>query len=184
MVLNDPVPLNTTFVSATSSQGTVAAAGGAITGNLGDMANGDSAPSPSRFGSMPAPLIKPSISNTAMAAMNSPVVVDDNPANRPSAIAINTVNTSADIQVTKTDSPDPVNGNANLSYTIVVTNAGPSDAQNVKLSDTVPANTTFVSFTAPAGWTNTTPAVGAMGNVTSTLGTLAFGGITATFTFF
>ena len=37
------------------------------------------------------------------------------------------------------------------TYTIIVTNSGPSDAQTVKLTDATPLNTTFVSFTAPVG---------------------------------
>src|SRR4029079_13174330 len=65
-----------------------------------------------------------------------------------------------DLSVTKADSPDPVTAGANLTYTIVVTKNGPSPAANATLTDAIPANTTFVSLTAPAGWTTTTPTVG------------------------
>ena len=48
--------------------------------------------------------------------------------------------------MTKVDTPDPVTPGGNFNYTITVTNAGPSNAANVSLSDTLPAGTTFVSL--------------------------------------
>lgn len=62
-----------------------------------------------------------------------------------------------------------------MTYTITVTNAGPDPATSVSLMDAVPANTTFVSLTAPAGWTCTTPPVGGTGTVTCTRASLASG---------
>ena len=67
-----------------------------------------------------------------------------------------------------------------LTYTITVTNAGPLDAQDVQLSDRLPAGATFVSLTAPSGWTSTTPPVGSTGTITSA-NSLAVGA-TASFT--
>jgi uncharacterized repeat protein (TIGR01451 family) len=91
-----------------------------------------------------------------------------------SATATTTVGAAvADLSVVKTDSPDPVIAGNNLTYTIIVSNVGPSDAQSVSLSDAIPANTTFVSFAAPAGWTPSTPGVGGTGTVTATRSTLA-----------
>ena len=75
---------------------------------------------------------------------------------------------AADLSITKVDGPDPIAAGANLTYTIRVTNAGPAAAQSVTLSDLIPANTTFVSFVAPAGWTPTTPTQGGTGTVTAT----------------
>jgi uncharacterized repeat protein (TIGR01451 family) len=51
----------------------------------------------------------------------------------------------ADLSVTKDDSPDPVNRGHNLTYTLTVTNNGPYGASGVTLTDTLPANVTFVS---------------------------------------
>src|SRR5207249_2081920 len=89
--------------------------------------------------------------------------------------------TSADLSVTKVDSPDPVVAGTNLTYTITLSNAGPSDAQAVALTDTLPANTTFVSATTPPGFTATTPAVGGSGGITALAPTLA-AGASGTFT--
>src|SRR5204863_10172109 len=41
--------------------------------------------------------------------------------------------------------PDPVTAGNNLSYTITVTNGGPSFARSVQVTDPVPAGTSFVS---------------------------------------
>jgi len=58
---------------------------------------------------------------------------------------------SADLSVTKTDSPDPVPAGGNFTYTITVANAGPSDSTNVVFSDSMPAGTTLISFGQVSG---------------------------------
>jgi uncharacterized repeat protein (TIGR01451 family) len=120
-----------------------------------------------------------SISNTASVGATT---TDPNPAN-------NTANTTttvsaADLSITKSNSPDPVNAGENITYTLVVTNNSSTiPAQSVTVSDQLPANTTFVSVGAtPAGWSRTdSTAVGQTGTVTYTVPTLAASG-TATFT--
>jgi uncharacterized repeat protein (TIGR01451 family) len=92
---------------------------------------------------------------------------DPNAANN-SASATTTVNASADLSITKTDSPDPVIAGQNIAYTITVNNAGPSDAVNVVVTDTLPAGVTFVSTTGCAGDPNGVP--------TCNLGTINAGG--------
>lgn len=57
----------------------------------------------------------------------------------------------ADLAVTKSDSPDPVGIGNNLTYTVTVTNNGPATATGVTLTDTLPANVTFVSATPSQG---------------------------------
>jgi uncharacterized repeat protein (TIGR01451 family) len=51
----------------------------------------------------------------------------------------------ADLAVTKTDSPDPVNAGEQLFYTITVTNNGPNDVPNATITDTLPSQVTFVT---------------------------------------
>jgi uncharacterized repeat protein (TIGR01451 family) len=106
---------------------------------------------------------------------------DPNPANN-KASATTKVEAAADLSVTKSDSPDPVTAGENITYTIVAANAGPSDAQNVTVSDAIPANTTFVSFSQTSGppFTLTTPPAGGTGAVTATAATFA-AGASATF---
>jgi uncharacterized repeat protein (TIGR01451 family) len=113
------------------------------------------------------------LSNTATATSDT---FDPCPGNN-SATATTSVITRADLSVTKSGAPDPVNAGGNITYTINVANAGPSDAQNVSLSDATPANTTFVSIAQTAGpsFSCTSPAPGATGTVTCTLATFAAG---------
>jgi uncharacterized repeat protein (TIGR01451 family) len=116
-----------------------------------------------------------SLSNTATVNAGAGVT-DPTPGNN-SATDTDTLTASADVSVTKTDSPDPVVVNNNITYTITVTNNGPSDAQSLSLSDAVPANTTLVSVTTPAGWSRTDAVpVGGTGTLTFTRPSLASGG--------
>ena len=58
---------------------------------------------------------------------------------------LTTVGASADLSITKTDNPDPVIAGEALSYQILVRNDGPSDAQNVRVTDWLPSEVVFVS---------------------------------------
>ena len=75
---------------------------------------------------------------------------------------------SADLSVTNVGTPPVVAPGGTIMYTQVVTNNGPLDAVNGVFSETIPANTTFLSLPAVAGWTCTTPAVGATGTISCT----------------
>ncbi|HEY2334300.1 MAG TPA: hypothetical protein VGH58_04740 [Solirubrobacterales bacterium] len=55
---------------------------------------------------------------------------------------------SADLGITKTDSPDPVNAGSILTYTIQVQNFGPGTATGVTVTDQLPKGVDFVSATA------------------------------------
>ena len=56
-----------------------------------------------------------------------------------------------DLVVTATDNPDPVLIGTALTYTILVTNTGPSDATSVTLTNLLPVNFGFVSLNASIG---------------------------------
>ena len=79
--------------------------------------------------------------------------------------------TQSDLSVTSTASPNPVTDGNNISYTQIVTNNGPAATAtgNATFTDTIPTNTTFVSFAVPTGWNcGTLPAVGATGTISCT----------------
>ncbi len=64
----------------------------------------------------------------------------------------------ADLSVTKVADPAAGLVGSPLRYTLVVRNDGPTRAQNVVAVDTLPANTTFVSTTAPCALDPADPA--------------------------
>lgn len=51
----------------------------------------------------------------------------------------------ADLSITKSDAPDPATAGETLDYTINVNNAGPADAFDVEVTDTLPAQVTYQS---------------------------------------
>jgi uncharacterized repeat protein (TIGR01451 family) len=86
----------------------------------------------------------------------------------------------ADISVTNADSPDPVAPGGTITYTQSITNNGP-DAANATFSQSLQGSVGFQSLNAPAGWSCTTPAVGASGAINCTFASFA-SGATANFT--
>src|SRR5258707_6036644 len=51
------------------------------------------------------------------------------------------------LAISKADGPDPVAAGGNITYTISYSNTGNQNATGVVISDTIPANTSFVSAT-------------------------------------
>ncbi len=86
------------------------------------------------------------------------------------------VTTRADLDVSKTATPNPVVNGQNATYTITVRNTGPSVSRSVVVSDPVPAPLTYVSSSSTQG----TCTQGA-GTVTCAVGDLALNA-TATIT--
>ncbi len=89
------------------------------------------------------------ISNTAEVTSSTP---DPDLGNNKSTIDVNVVQL-ADVSVKKSVSPSPVTPGDTIVYTIQVENAGPSDAQNVVLSDDVPTSIISPEFSTDGGVT-------------------------------
>jgi uncharacterized repeat protein (TIGR01451 family) len=169
VTLTDTLPGTVTLVSAPAAcSGTTT-----LTCDLGTLADGASATVTITV----QPTAAGTLTNTASVEANEH---DPEMANN-TAIATTTVTASADLAVAKADSPDPVLTGKDLTYTLTVSNAGPSAAANAVLDDSLPANTTFRSLAAPAGWSCTTPAVGGTGIVHCDTASLA-AGASASFT--
>ncbi len=115
------------------------------------------------------------VTNTALVSGGSEVNLAND-----SATDVANVVSSADLSVTNTAAPNPVTAGNNITYTQVVTNNGPSAADNATVIQSVPTNTTFVSMGAPAGWSCITPVSGGTGNVVCSNVSLA-GSTAATF---
>ena len=92
-------------------------------------------------------------------------------------------NATADLSIAKFG-PSQTSPTNNINYRVEVTNNGPDAAQNVTLTDSVPANTTFVSPEAQTGpaFTCVTPSDGGTGTISCHIDTLP-ANATAVFTY-
>jgi uncharacterized repeat protein (TIGR01451 family) len=153
VVLFDQVPANTTLVSQTGPPGWTCDAYNApyYTCSIASLAANSSATF--TFVVNVNPSTAPGTTITDIDSTSSAPTGDSNPTN--SASVSVQVAGSSDLAVTNTPSPVPVQATNNITYTQVVTNNGPSTATSVTLTDALPANTTAVSLSGPAGWTCT-----------------------------
>ncbi len=164
--LTDTLPTGVTFVSGTSSTGaTVTAAALASGFSLGTLDSGATATVTVLVGVNGD--TRTTLTNTAVVSATE---TESNTANN-TATATTTVNANVDVAVVKTDSADPVVAGGTLTYTITVTNNGPSTATNVVVTDPLPTGLTFTSGTA----TNSGTVTNAANVVTATIPTLASG---------
>ena len=160
----DTLPSGVTFRSATSSQGTTLASGNQVTANLQNLAVGETATIEVLVDIDAS--TRGTLLNTATITSNEQ---DINLANNLCEEETH-VDPVIDLQIIKSDAPDPVQAGETLAYTLVVTNNGPSDATGVIVTDDLPAGLNFQSVTSSQG------SAGAAGSiVTATLGNLAAG---------
>ena len=141
----DTLPAGVAYQSATASQGTVSNSGGTVTAAVGQLASGASATVTIIVNVDPT--TRGTITNVATVTgneteTNSQNNQDDEPT---------TVQAQVDLAVTKADSADPVQAGSQLTYTLIVTNNGPSSATGVVLTDTLPSALTYVSGTSTSG---------------------------------
>lgn len=87
------------------------------------------------------------LSNTAR--VTSPTT-DPNPENNEQTV-LTPVAASADLSITKTGSPSPAVPGQQFTYTLTISNAGPDDAQEAVLTDTLPALLTGAEFSTDGG---------------------------------
>ena len=81
----------------------------------------------------------------------------------------------SDLALTLGGTPNPVTAGDTIMWSASLANSGPSDAANVTVTGEVPAGTTFVSLTAPAGFSCSTPLVGNSGPVACSSASLPLG---------
>jgi uncharacterized repeat protein (TIGR01451 family) len=144
--VTDTLPAGVTFVSVSSTQGTCINTAGTVVCSIGNLDNGGSA---TITINVTAPTTAGTITNTATVKGNEP---DPNTANNTASATIGCACASADLSITKT-APIITPVGTQLSYTITATNAGPSPATGVTVTDTLPSQVSFVS--ASSGCTDT-----------------------------
>jgi uncharacterized repeat protein (TIGR01451 family) len=142
VAVHDALPAGVTLGAATPSQGSYDAASGLWTigalGVLDEVAL-----------TVTATVAASGVSsnNAALAARDQ---VDPNPLNDTAAVSINAA-PNADLRVAKAASNLAPAVGAEVTYTIAVTNLGPSAATSAEILDLLPAGLTFVSATASQG---------------------------------
>jgi uncharacterized repeat protein (TIGR01451 family) len=175
VVLTETVPANTIFSAAASSPGwscTAPSAGSTCTLSLGTLAGGGA--SMARTFAVvidnPLPAGVASVQNTACAAAGSLQSCDT---------ATVPTNGAPALTLKKTLSSGTGTPGSTLVYALTVTNSGNQAAANLRLTETVPANTTFAPASSATGWT-CSPGTSAGSSCTFSLPTLAGGGASTT----
>jgi uncharacterized repeat protein (TIGR01451 family) len=151
--LTDALPANTTFVSTAQNTGPAfsctnpsVGTNGTVTCTNASLASGATATFTIVANvSASAPL--GTLNNTANVTTTS---TDPTTPNTSTAGTVITAG-NADLGIVKTAAPGPYSTGNNLTYTIAVTNGGPSSAATVNVTDTLPAGTTLVSATPTQG---------------------------------
>jgi uncharacterized repeat protein (TIGR01451 family) len=131
VVVSDPQPANLTFVSN---------AGGCTTSypcSLGTLAVNQTVTISSTYSTSPS--FSGNVTNTA--SVSSP---DDSTSGNNSSSKTTNVTAQADLAISKSG-PSSANAGTQVTYTVIVTNNGPSPATSVVVDDPTPSGITFVS---------------------------------------
>jgi uncharacterized repeat protein (TIGR01451 family) len=172
VVLTDSLPTGSNFVSITPAAGNpdsfnFTQSGGTVTGTVGSLAAGHtdtftlvvSAPSNLANGA--------NFSDTVSVTSASPDPTSSDNSATVSGSIVN--NQSADLSVATSGPATSTEGNT-ITYSVTVTNSGPSDAANVVLTDSLASQMRFVSATTSQGTFTQSGGV-----VTFSLGTVSAG---------
>jgi uncharacterized repeat protein (TIGR01451 family) len=147
VVLTSTIPVNSTFVSATTpvGSGSCTQSAGTVTCNWATIGPGSTyyayiTVTPTAAGSL-------SLASTVSAAQS-----DSNTSNNSGSKAV-TVNSQIDLGISSMSvSPDPITlGTGDVQFFVQFTNNSTSQATNAVLTSTIPVNSTFVSATTPVG---------------------------------
>ncbi|NEA30657.1 DUF11 domain-containing protein [Streptomyces sp. SID13031] len=160
----DNLSADLTGASADTTAGTCTVSSGQVRCAIGDLGSGSTATV--TVTATVAATATGSLVNTARASSTTP---DPETSNNTGKTA-DDLTTSADLVITKTAQPVPVQAGRPVTYTLKITNNGPSAAKTVKVTDPVPAPLQYVSATTSQGDCSQ-----ADGTVTCAVGTVAPG---------
>ncbi len=141
------LPANTTFVSASATQGGCASASGTLTCNLGAVTAAGSATVTVR---VRADTAAAGTTVNARATVTA-TETDRAPANNQSAIVSTAIAPAADLLVTVSADQPTTTVSGTVTYLVTVTNDGPQAATGVVLTDQLPAGATILSATPSQG---------------------------------
>jgi uncharacterized repeat protein (TIGR01451 family)/fimbrial isopeptide formation D2 family protein len=150
ITVTDAIPSGMSYVSASGSGWSCAASGRNLTcTRTAGLAAGTSAPDIT-LRVLVAPDAGPAtLTNRASVSGIAP---DPKPENNTDSDAV-TVLDRANVKIVKTADPTTVDAGAQVVWTLTVTNEGPSDADNVQVSDTLPPGLSYVGIDADSAVT-------------------------------
>src|SRR5205823_14572823 len=140
VLVTDTMPAGASFVSASSTKGSCTRSGGIVTCRIPSLTAAAAATITLKV----KPVASGAISNTATAEANEP---ESNPADNSSKEST-TITASSDLKVTVNDGKTSIAAGQKDTYTIKVTNVGPSNVSGATVTDTFPGMFTGVTFTA------------------------------------
>lgn len=146
VTVTDPIPAGLTDVTATSP-GATCTVTGTVTCAVPDMAVGQSVQI--QITGTPSPSGDPGSSLTNTATVSG-TRTDPNLANNTASVT-RTISAATDVSILKTFSPTAPVAGESVTYTLSVSNAGPSEARNVIVTDPLDPETTFISATPGQG---------------------------------
>lgn len=161
--VTNTLPPSVIVQSASVGQGAAVINGNVVLFNVGSLTNGARV-----VGTITViPTALGSISATSRVSANQadPIVANN------TATAVTAVGPAADLLLSLTDNPDPVVVGNNWTYSLGITNLGPSSAENAVINFALPAGITVVSTNSSQGTLSRAGSV-----ITVQLGTLAGGG--------
>ena len=158
-----PATLTGAAYTATATGGATGYAAGGV-GNIGDTVNLPS-------GSTITYVLQATVLSTATGTLANTASVavptgttEINPANN-SATDTDTLAPQADLQITSTDGQTSAVPGTVVTYTIIISNAGPSSVTGATVADTLPATLMTATYTATATGGATGFAAGGVGNI-------------------
>jgi uncharacterized repeat protein (TIGR01451 family) len=157
----DTIPSGVSFVSVSSTKGNCTRSGNTVTCRIPSIAAAASATITLNV----KPAASGTISNIATVEANEP---DTNPADN-SSTETTTINPSSDLKVTVTDGKTAIAAGQKDTYTIKVTNLGPSNVTGATVTDIFPGIFTGVTFTATQSGGASGFSVSGTGNINDTV---------------
>jgi large repetitive protein len=166
VIVADQLPAGVTFVSAASSQGVFDNTTGVW--NVGTVAASASATLQITVTLNAAGAVTNSAQVTASDQLDPDSTVNNGIGNgEDDQVSVTTPQGIADLSVSNAVSTTTPAVGSTITFTVVLTNAGPDDATNVIVQDSLPAGYTFVSATASQGTYNAATGIWAVGTVMS-----------------
>jgi uncharacterized repeat protein (TIGR01451 family) len=144
-VVSQTLATGVIYVSGSASQGSVSQSGGVVTANLGNLVPGGTA------------TILVTVNPTQVGLLSSTATItsqnnDFDLSNNSVTVTSHVIPPFADLAVGLLDAPDPITVGQTLTYTVSVTNRGPSPATFVTVTNTLPVSVGILDATPSQGF--------------------------------